>query len=146
MPTEHDKQDQPGSAGRSPRMAALDVLCRVEAGAYADRLLDALRARRRLSAPDFALVQEMVRGSLTWQCAIDHRLRPYLSRPLRRQSPQIRNLQEAFRALLRSDLPLETALQTMAEMGDPLVDDLVAFVRASKRGFAHLPRTGDVLE
>jgi UDP-N-acetylglucosamine acyltransferase len=60
--------------------------------------------------------------------------------------PQIRNLQQAFRALLRSNLPLETALQTMAEMGDPLVDDLVAFVRAAKRGFAHLPRKGEAEE
>jgi UDP-N-acetylglucosamine acyltransferase len=59
---------------------------------------------------------------------------------------QIRTLQTAFRVLLRSALPLETALQRMGEIGDPLVDEMVAFVRGSKRGFAHLARTGPASE
>jgi UDP-N-acetylglucosamine acyltransferase len=59
---------------------------------------------------------------------------------------QIRTLQTTFRVLLRSALPLETALQRMGEIGDPLVDEMVVFVRGSKRGFAHLARTGPASE
>lgn len=52
-------------------------------------------------------------------------------------APQIRALKEAFRMLLRSSLSLEAALGRLAGQADPLVGELVAFVRASKRGFAH---------
>jgi len=46
-------------------------------------------------------------------------------------------LKEAFRLLVRSALPLETALDRMTAIGDPLVDEMTAFVRTSQRGFAH---------
>lgn len=46
----------------------------------------------------------------------------------------VRALKEAYRLLLRSSLPRATALERMAALGDPLVDDMVAFVRSSKRG------------
>jgi UDP-N-acetylglucosamine acyltransferase len=46
-----------------------------------------------------------------------------------------RILKEAYRILLLSRLPLSAALERMAELGDPLVDEMVAFVRGSKRGF-----------
>jgi UDP-N-acetylglucosamine acyltransferase len=50
---------------------------------------------------------------------------------------QLRRLREGYRLLVRADLPLETALETMACLRDPLVDEMIAFVRGSKRGFAH---------
>jgi UDP-N-acetylglucosamine acyltransferase len=50
---------------------------------------------------------------------------------------QVRTLKEAYRLLLRAGLPLEDALGRMGALGDPLVDEMVAFVRGSKRGFAH---------
>jgi UDP-N-acetylglucosamine acyltransferase len=56
---------------------------------------------------------------------------------------QVRALKEAFRLLLRSSLPLEAALQRLAAIGDPLVDELADFARTSKRGFAHAGRGGD---
>jgi UDP-N-acetylglucosamine acyltransferase len=49
---------------------------------------------------------------------------------------QLRTLKEAYRLLLRSGLHRELALQRMAALGDPLVDEMVAFVRGSKRGIA----------
>jgi UDP-N-acetylglucosamine acyltransferase len=52
-------------------------------------------------------------------------------------APQLRTLKEAYRMLVRSGLPLETALERMTALQDPLVDEVVAFVRGSKRGFAH---------
>ena len=53
---------------------------------------------------------------------------------------QVRALKEGYRLLLRSALPLETALERMAGVGDPLVDEMIAFVRGSRRGFAHAGR------
>ncbi len=50
---------------------------------------------------------------------------------------QRRTLKEAYRLLLRSGLHRDQALERMAALADPLVDEMVAFVRASKRGFAH---------
>ena len=46
-----------------------------------------------------------------------------------------RALKSAYRILLRSGLPLATALEEMAGLSDPLVDEMIAFVRGSKRGF-----------
>jgi len=60
-------------------------------------------------------------------------------------SEQRRTLKEAYRLLLRSGLHREQALERLTALADPLVDELVAFVRGSKRGFAHGARgTGDV--
>jgi UDP-N-acetylglucosamine acyltransferase len=53
---------------------------------------------------------------------------------------QLRALKEAYRLLLRSGLHLEPALERMASLQDPLVDEMIAFVRGSKRGFAHAYR------
>lgn len=53
---------------------------------------------------------------------------------------QIRTLHEAYRLLLRSGLHLEPALEKLAALADPLVDEWIAFVRSSKRGFAHAAR------
>ncbi|HEX6737333.1 MAG TPA: acyl-ACP--UDP-N-acetylglucosamine O-acyltransferase [Vicinamibacteria bacterium] len=47
----------------------------------------------------------------------------------------LRVLKQAYRLLLRSALPLEEALGRMSALGDPLVEEMVAFVRASRRGF-----------
>jgi UDP-N-acetylglucosamine acyltransferase len=50
---------------------------------------------------------------------------------------ELRTLHEAYRLLLRGGLSLARALEQMAALQDPLVDEMIAFVRASKRGFAH---------
>ena len=57
-------------------------------------------------------------------------------------APQLRTLREAYRLLVRAGLRLETALEKMACLQDPLVDEMIAFVRGSKRGFAHARRAG----
>ncbi len=46
-----------------------------------------------------------------------------------------RALKEAYRILLRSRLPLAAAVEEMSGLAHPLVDEMIAFVRASKRGF-----------
>jgi UDP-N-acetylglucosamine acyltransferase len=52
-------------------------------------------------------------------------------------APQLRTLHEAYRLLLRSGLHLGPALERLAALADPLVDEWITFVRSSKRGFAH---------
>jgi len=48
---------------------------------------------------------------------------------------RLRALKEAYRLLLRSSLPREAALERMAALRDPWVEEMIAFVRGSKRGF-----------
>jgi UDP-N-acetylglucosamine acyltransferase len=55
---------------------------------------------------------------------------------------QLRALKQAYRLLLRSGLPRDEALERMSALADPLVDEMVAFVRGSKRGFARSHRGG----
>ena len=53
------------------------------------------------------------------------------------KSSEIRNLKAAYQILLRSGLPLESALARLTELVDPRVGELIDFVRASTRGFCH---------
>lgn len=57
---------------------------------------------------------------------------------------QVRLLKEAYRILLRSSLPLETALGRLTAIEEPFADELVAFVRRSRRGFHRTDRADDV--
>lgn len=77
-------------ASKTPRHIALDILCRVERGAYLDRLLDA--RREHIRDPDGDLLQHLVRGTLTYRARLDHILTPYLKKPLSRQHAKLRNL------------------------------------------------------
>jgi UDP-N-acetylglucosamine acyltransferase len=53
----------------------------------------------------------------------------------------VRTLRTAYRTLLRSALPLADGLGRLSAMHHPLADELVAFVRNSRRGFARARRT-----
>ncbi len=55
----------------------------------------------------------------------------------------LRTLKEAYRVLLRAGLSLDEALGRLAEMRDPRVDELIAFVRGSRRGFSRSRRGAD---
>jgi UDP-N-acetylglucosamine acyltransferase len=50
---------------------------------------------------------------------------------------EIRILKDAYRLLLRSGLSLEESLVGLERIDDPLVTQLIDFVRSSKRGFCH---------
>jgi 16S rRNA (cytosine967-C5)-methyltransferase len=63
------------------RRRAAGLLIRVEEGAHASRLLD------HEGAPG---VRVRVLGVLRWQRALDHRLAPFLKRPLPRLDPEVR--------------------------------------------------------
>jgi UDP-N-acetylglucosamine acyltransferase len=48
-----------------------------------------------------------------------------------------RALREAYRTLLRSGLPLATAVERLAASSDPMVRELAEFARSAPRGFGH---------
>ena len=75
---------------KNSRHIALNILCRVETGAYADRLLET--QRNHLSDVDGNLLQHLVLGTLTYQTRLDFILSPYLKKPLHKQRPNLRNL------------------------------------------------------
>lgn len=50
---------------------------------------------------------------------------------------QIRALKQAYTVLLRSGEPLQTALRRLQDSESSLVQELLAFVQSSQRGFAH---------
>ena len=78
------------AASKTLRHIALDILCRVERGAYLDRLLDA--QREHIRDPDGDLLQHLVRGTLTYRARLDYILTPYLKKPLSRQHAKLRNI------------------------------------------------------
>lgn len=53
----------------------------------------------------------------------------------------IRALKEAYRLLLRSALPLDDALPRISNLSNALADELAAFARGAKRGFARAGRS-----
>ena len=57
---------------------------------------------------------------------------------------ELRALKEAYRLLLRAGLPLDEALRQLAELNDANVNEMIEFVRGSKRGFCHEPSRGRI--
>jgi UDP-N-acetylglucosamine acyltransferase len=60
------------------------------------------------------------------------------------RAPAVRALKEGYRLLLRASLPLEEALERMTALQEPLVEEMVTFVRGSRRGFARAGREVDL--
>jgi 16S rRNA (cytosine967-C5)-methyltransferase len=71
-----------GLAASRARRLALDVLLRVEDGAYAQPVLDRRLRRPGLSPQDRALATDLTYGCLRWQLELDWVLGAYLTRPL----------------------------------------------------------------
>jgi UDP-N-acetylglucosamine acyltransferase len=61
-------------------------------------------------------------------------------RRARIQASQIRNLKLAYRLLSARGPALEESLEAVARLRDPLVDELIVFVRSSTRGFCRARR------
>lgn len=75
---------------RGAREAALDILLRVEGGAFASILLESAERRLR-DARDARLLHEVVLGVLRRRRALDHALDAVASRPSARMDPLVRN-------------------------------------------------------
>lgn len=112
---------------RSPRAVAIDVLVRVEDGAFANLALPAaLRHAATFSDRDRAFATELVYGTLREQRALDFRIEPHLTRPLPALDPPVRAALRMGTYQLVHDIPAHAA-----------VGETVATVPARARGFVN---------
>ncbi len=98
---------------------ALDILMRVEEGAYADLALDAaLDAARDLDPRDRGLVTELVYGILRRRARLDFALQRLCSKPLGKIEPKVLNLLRlgAYQILELTRVPERAAVHSTVEL------------------------------
>ncbi len=106
---------------------ALDILLRVEAGAYADALLGHRLNDSRLSSRDQALATRLVYGTLAWQAHLDHILAAFSRRPPHALDPPVR-------AVLRLALFQMCQLTRIPDFA--IVDTAVRLTKSVRSGWA----------
>ncbi len=99
-----------------PRETALEILAGVEAGSFADTLLD--EARRAFKARDSAFILELVYGTLRNRSRLDWALNQLSLQPLNKTDPLTRNLLRlgAYQMLLLDRVPSSAAVNTSTEL------------------------------
>lgn len=99
-----------------PREKALEILCRVEEGAFADALLD--DARRRFNPRDSAFLLELVYGVLRHRSRLDWTLDQFSAQPLSKTDSRTRNILRlgAYQMLFLDRVPVSAAVNTSTEL------------------------------
>jgi len=120
---------------RSARAVALDVLVRVEGGAYSNLLLPAALRKSGLVARDRAFATDLVYGTLRAQRALDHRLGPALDRSVGALDPPVRAALRLGVHQLVSGVPAHAAVGETVEVAPrrarPLVNAVLRKVAAT---------------
>lgn len=101
------------------RRAAFDLLQRVEQGAYADLVLDALLSRNRGTDPrDRALLTELIYGILRLRGRLDFALTQVSRQPFAKLEPAVRNLLRigAYQLLELDRIPPRAAINETVEL------------------------------
>ncbi len=99
-----------------PREKALEILTRVETGAFADALLD--RARQAFDARDNAFILELVYGTLRNRTLLDWTLNQFSTHPLAKTDAWTRNILRlgAYQMLFLDKIPVSAAVNTAADL------------------------------
>ena len=99
-----------------PREKALEILCRVETGAFADALLD--RARQAFDARDSAFILELVYGALRNRTLLDWTLDQFSAQPLAKTDAETRNILRlgAYQMLFLDKVPVHAAVNTAVDL------------------------------
>jgi len=99
-----------------PREKALEILNRVETGAFADALLD--RARQDFDARDNAFILELVYGTLRNRTLLDWTLEQFSAQPLAKTDAWTRNILRlgAYQMLFLDKVPVHAAVNTAADL------------------------------
>jgi 16S rRNA (cytosine967-C5)-methyltransferase len=99
-----------------PRDRALDILWRVEAGAFADVLLD--KARQSFEARDSAFILELVYGVLRNRSRLDWALNQLSVQPIHKTDAWTRNILRlgAYQLLFLDRVPSSAAVNTATEL------------------------------
>lgn len=92
------------------RTVAIDVLIRVDDGAYSNLVLPGALRRARLSDRDRAFATDLVYGTLRMQGRVDTLLDPYLDRPLASLDPAARAALRMGVYQLLSEVPAHAAV------------------------------------
>jgi 16S rRNA (cytosine967-C5)-methyltransferase len=82
--------DRGAAPGVASRALALDVLLRVDGGAFSNLVLPGALARSGLPPRERAFATDLVYGTLRWRRTLDHHLAPLLDRPVDRLDPAVR--------------------------------------------------------
>lgn len=101
-----------------PRSLALDVLLRVERGAFCDVLVGETLARQGLDAREAGLFTRLVYGTETWRGRIDWTLAALVRRPLEALDAPVRTTLRLglFQLLLLDRVPPHAAIDTSVEL------------------------------
>ncbi len=99
-----------------PREQALEILTGVEAGAFADALLD--QARQSFATRDSAFILELVYGTLRNRSRLDWALNQLSLQPLHKTDPLTRNILRlgAYQLLFLDRVPSSAAVNTSTEL------------------------------
>ena len=99
-----------------PREKALEILSRVETGAFADSLLD--RARQTFDARDSAFILELVYGTLRNRTLLDWTLNQFSTQPLTKTDTWTRNILRlgAYQMLFLDKVPVSAAVNTAVDL------------------------------
>ncbi len=99
-----------------PREKALEILTRVETGAFADALLD--RARQDFDSRDNAFILELVYGTLRNRTLLDWALDQFSAQPLAKTDAWTRNILRlgAYQMLFLDKVPVSAAVNTAADL------------------------------
>lgn len=119
------------------RRLAWELLLRVERdGAYVDRVIEVALRQARLSAPDRALVVELVHGVVRWRKRLDFLLQSCAEHPLRRYPlPVLVALRlGAYQLLFLERIPEHAAVHQTVELVKPLGQRMAGLVNAILRG------------
>jgi 16S rRNA (cytosine967-C5)-methyltransferase len=99
-----------------PREKALEILLRVEGGAFADALVD--RARQTFDARDSAFILELVYGVLRNRARLDWILNQFSAQPLTKTDAWTRNILRlgVYQMLFLDKIPVSAAVNTATEL------------------------------
>jgi 16S rRNA (cytosine967-C5)-methyltransferase len=106
----------PATQWDRPREKALEVLQRVESGAFADALLE--QARSSFDARDRAFILELVNGTLRNRARLDWALDLFSAQPVERTDTATRNILRlgAYQMLFLDRVPVSAAVNTATEL------------------------------
>lgn len=123
------------------RQLAWELLLRIERdGAYLDRVTEVALRRARLSAPDRALVGELVHGVVRWRKRLDFFLQACAEHPLRRYPvPVLVALRlGAYQLLFLERIPEHAAVHQAVELVKPLGQRTAGLVNAILRALIRM--------
>jgi 16S rRNA (cytosine967-C5)-methyltransferase len=129
---------------KNVRQLASEILLKVDTQkAYADILLDQSLRSESLNLADRNLLTELIYGTLRWRGKIDAKIAPFLSRPLFKTEPFVRNLLRLtfYQLLFLNKIPDYAAVNEAVDIAKTYRQKSAGFVNGVLRGFLRRNKT-----